>query len=214
MFTPDKTKLDQSALARYRNAPNIRAVIERLEGYGSSPKYHPYTGTTPQEYVDWLTEEAMIGYEPGQMDSQIPGRIRQHAKNGIHYLNRLPNDWKFGNDKAMTIRQLLNKARQFAVTARERLDPCFAIAKLEVDPYGEYEATYARFEYVYLGSINAAEEFIARETKTNNSPLYRRKLKAELNSVLEDELIPILQAAIPLLEDMREIIAPAEGIEL
>lgn len=212
MFTPDKSNLDQDTIARYKDAPHIRRVVDRLDGYDSLPKHPPYTGTTDQEYVDWLTAEAMIGYEPNQTDSPIPGRIRQHAKNGISYINGLTNSWAHGNDKSMTIRQLIEKARWFASEARTRLDPCFAISTLEFDPHGEYETAYSKFEYVYLGAIKATEEFIAKEKAANNTPYHRRKLKAEFESLFGNEILPILQSAIPLLEDMCEVIAPIEDI--
>lgn len=212
MFSPDKSKLDQSALERYKQAQVVKKVIKRLEGCEHQTEYPPYTGTTSQEYVDWLTGEAMIGYEYGQLDSNIPSRIKQHAKNGIRYLNGLTNDWTLGNDKLMTIRQLINKARGFTKIARERLDPCFNISHLEADPYGEYETTYAKYEYVYLGLIDAAEECIRNLIAANNSPNYRCELKAALESVICTEIIPVLQSSIPCLEELCGIITPIEDI--
>lgn len=208
MYTPNKSKLNQDTISRYESAPHIRRVVDRLGGYDSLQKHPPYTGTTDQEYVDWLTTEAMIGYEAGQTDSPIPGRIRQHAANGIAYLKRLPIDWTCGNDKTMTIRQLVEKARWFASDARAKLEPCFNITTLEADPFGEYETAYSKYEYVYLGAINAAEEYIAKEIAAKNSPYHRRELKAALESVVCVEIIPILQSAIPLLEDMMNTLAP------
>ena len=212
MFTIDKSKLDQNAVARYKDAPHVRRITDRLGGYDLLPKHCPYTGTTDHEYIEWLIQEAMIGYEPEQLDSQIPWWTRHHAQKAVKKLEGFPRDWCLGNDKTMTIRQLLEKARWFAKYVRESLDPSFTLARLEFDPHGEYEAAYKKLDYMYLGAIDAAEEFIAKETTVNNSPKNRRKLKIELESAVANEIVPVLVSAIPILQDMREVIAPAEDM--
>lgn len=212
MFIPDKTKLNESVISEYKMATTAKKVALRLGASCGPLPIAPVAHEVPSYFKNYTTRlrigEALAAYESDQADSRLPELLRHHIGQAIAILERFIPRWQSGNDKSMTIRQHIEHAELMAKSIRERLDPCFIICGLGVDPEGEYHNAYNKYEYIYLGLLKCLQEYVRNETAVCNTKNHRRALKAAIIHVLEAEVLPKLQEAISLLKDMRETLAP------
>jgi hypothetical protein len=212
MFIPDKTKLNEAVISEYKTATTAKNVALRLGASYDPIPIAPIAHEVPSHFENYTTRlrigEALAAYESDQAYSRLPELLRHHIGQAIAILERFILRWQSGNDKSMTICQHIEHAKGMAETIRKRLDPCFTICRLGADPEGEYHNAYNKYEYIYLGLLKCLQEYVRNETAVCNAKNYRKELKAAIIHVLEAEVLPKLQEAIPLLKDMKETLAP------
>jgi len=203
----DKTLLNQDALERYKSASTVRQIAERMGAYHHLHDFHrPYTGATAEEYTEWRIQEAMVGYEAGQNDSPLPRWIGHYAKKAIQDIQSFDGEWWTGNDSRMSASELLNRGRELIRAARINAEVAFTIAEVEADPLQIYRHAFEEIFSQCVKKLETVESDLARFSKV--SPSARKRLKEQISREVRDQILPIMNKAIPILESMRETLAP------
>lgn len=202
----DKTQLDEDALERYKDASTVRQVIERMGGYEHLNAFHcPFTGRSEAAYTKWRIQEAMVGYEPGQIDSPLPWWIRHYAKKAIQDIRSFDTEWRTGNDPNMRLSQLFSRARTLVNATRMATDVAFYLAELEVDPTGMYRKAFNEILGAVLSRLGEAEKRVGQLGR--GSFTVRKKLKESIAVEISEQILPTMREAIPILEDMIKILS-------
>lgn len=205
----DKTRLNQGALERYKDASTVRQVAKRMGAYDHLKALHrPFTGKSDAAYTKWRIQEAMVGYEPGQNDSPLPQWIRHYAKKAIQDIRSFDTEWRTGNDPNMRLSQVFRRARKLINATRMATDVAFYLAELEADPSQMYRNSFDEVVRESLEKLQAAEIRVDQQKST--SPSERSRLNESVKRQIGDEILPAMNRAIPVLEDMRDMLASVE----
>lgn len=175
------SKIDPIVHERYKTAPTVRAVAQRLHRLLEKPiiDYIPTHGITYHRM-----REIDVLVEAGAVDTDAPRLIAHHINVGVSGARSHLDNW----DSMIYIQGPGRTAYKYATawissTLDPRILPAMYAAKLEIDPHGIHECEYLQFRDEYLNEcFNIHASFnngnIKRTRKTKE--LEKQQLKVAL----------------------------------
>lgn len=192
-MTIDISKLHHETAKRYKSAPTVRDVIQRIGGLEEIDWQMAYEKKYPLNRRNVRNQrifEADHRVEIGSPYTEAPFLTDHHLKNArstgsscIHQIFQEPRMNLPGGTK---IKSLHKRVRSIPEGLRDRVDPAMHIARKEIDPEGVFVAEYDRLQVSHEVAI---DNVINRYRTT----LASFKMAAAAKKLLRDETIKELE---------------------
>lgn len=160
-MTIDISKLDHETAKRYKSAPTVRDVIQRMGGINEIDWQKAYEAKYPPKQRNVRNQrifEADKRVELGSPYTEAPFLINHHLNNarstGISVINQIFQEVRMSLPGGTKIKSMHNRLRSIPKWLRDRVDPAMYIASKEVDPEGVFAAEYDRLQHNFEAVID------------------------------------------------------------